>query len=135
MTYKYLQVGATCSPLAHSCYLEVAKETFPCNVSCIGLYANVQYISYVQDCERKPLRDDYEKQLCAIQEEYFKYKNSFAKNIVLMYEEDTWDMLELTLINQDNMYLKNYPNLQFFEIYFDTATYDKIERDVKVNFD
>ena len=51
-----------------------------------------------------------------------------------MYEEDTWDMLELTLINEDNMYLKKYPPLQFFEIYFDTATYDRIERDVKVNF-
>ena len=91
-------------------------------MSCIGLYANVQYLSYAQDCEQKPLRDDYERQLCAIQEEYSKYKNSFAKNIVLMYEEDTWDMLELTLINEDNMYLKKYPPLQFFEIYFDTAT-------------
>ena len=103
-------------------------------MSCIGLYANVQYLSYAQDCERKPLRDDYERQLCAIQEEYSKYKNSFAKNIALMYEEDTWDMLELTLINEDNMYMKKYPPLQFFEIYFDTATYDQIDRDVKVNF-
>ena len=41
-------------------------------------------------------------------------------------------MSELTLINKDNMYLKKYPSLQFFEIYFDTDTYDSIERDVKV---
>ena len=80
------------------------------------------------------MRDDYERRLCAIQQEYFKYKNSFAKNIVLMYEEDSWDTSELTLINEDNMYLKNYPSLQFFEIYFDTDTFDSIERDVKVNF-
>ena len=101
-------------------------------MSCTGLYADVQYASHVQDCERKTLKNDYDRQLCAIQEEYFKYKNSFAKNIVLMYEEDTWDMLELTLINRDNMFLKKYPALQFFEISIDTATYDQIERDVKV---
>ena len=83
------------------------------------------------------MSDDYERKLCVIQEEYFKYKNSFAKNIVLMYEEDTCGstcMSELTLINKDNLFLKKYPSLQFFEIYFDTDTFDSIERDVKVNF-
>ena len=131
----YLQVQPFCSPLAHACFQEVASEKFPCNVSCIGLYADVQYLNYNPDCDQPtPLKDDYERQLCSIQEEYHKYKNSFARNIVLMYEEDTWDMLELTLINRDNMYLKKYPPLQFFEIYFDTATYDQIERDVKVTW-
>ena len=73
--------------------------------------------------------------LCAIQEEYFKFKKHFAKNIVLVYEEDyrdSSDWLALTPINRDNAYLKDYPALQFFEIYFDTATFDQIERDVKV---
>ena len=73
--------------------------------------------------------------LCAIQKEYFKFKKHFAKNIVLMYEEDyrdSSDWLALTPINRDNAYLKDYPALQFFEIYFDTATYDQIEKDVKV---
>ena len=103
-------------------------------MSCSGLYADIQYLRYVQDCEQKPERGEYDRHLCAIQDEYFKYKNSFAENIVLMYEEDMSDddMLDLTLINQDNMYLKKYPSLQFFEIGIDTATYDQIERDVKV---
>ena len=109
---------------------------FSCNVSCIGLYADVRYLEYKQDCDQPQLKDDYERQLCSIQEEYHKYKNSFAKNLVFMYEEDMSDrdMLELTLVNQDNMYFKKYPSLQFFEIYFDTATYDQIDRDVKVDF-
>ena len=52
-----------------------------------------------------------------------------------MYEEDyrdSSDWLALTPINRDNAYLKDYPALQFFEIYFDTATFDQIEKDVKV---
>ena len=108
---------------------------FPCNVSCIGLYADVQFLSYTQDCDPLSMKSDYERQLCSIQEEYHKYKNSYAKNLVFMYEEDmlTTDTLELIPLKQDNTYMRNYPSLQFFEIYFDTATYDQIDRDVKVN--
>ena len=32
----------------------------------------------------------------------------------------------------DNAYVKEYPDLMFVEIFFDTATYDEIERDIKV---
>ena len=135
----YLQVKPFCSPLAHACFQEVASEKFPCNVSCIGLYADVQYLNYTTDCDQQTLlEDDYNKQLCSIQEEYHKYKNSFARNLVLMLEEELSDrdLLELTQdkTTHDNMYLKKYQQLQFFEIYFDTATYDEIERDVKVTW-
>ena len=133
-----MQVQQSCSPLAYSCIQEVASESFPCNVSCVGLYADVQYLSYNPDCDQpsSALKDDYERHLCSIQEEYHKYKNSFARNIVLGFEEELSDrdLQGLILDNQlqDNMYMKKYPPLQFFEIYFDTATYDQIERDVKV---
>ena len=68
-----------------------------------------------------------------IQESYNSYKKSFAQNIefyqdrqkeVSMWDHDIYD----------NAYVKEYPDLIFVDIFFDTATYDEIKRDVKVMF-
>ena len=71
-----------------------------------------------------------------IQKSYNSYKKSFAKDIEF-YQD--WDKeVDISLwdyVIYDNAYVKEYPDLIFVEIFFDTATYDEIERDVKITME
>ena len=97
---------------------------FSCNISCNGLYADVQH----QNRESKN-----DEMFNTIQKSYKRYKNSFAQNIEF-YQDSIRDV-ELSTLDHfiyDNAYVKDYPDLIFVDIFFDTATYDEIKRDVKV---
>ena len=99
---------------------------FSCNISCNGLYADVQYES--TDDKNKDTFD-------IIQKSYNSYKNSFALNIE--FYQDSYKEVDLSMLDHyiyDNAYVKDYPDLIFVDIFFDTATYDEITRDVKVMF-
>jgi hypothetical protein len=63
-----------CAPNATSCYAALAMSSLGCRPSCTGLYADVRGSEDVAD-----LRDP---QLVALQEEYFRYKATFARNLL-----------------------------------------------------
>ena len=71
-----------------------------------------------------------------IQKSYNRYKKSFAKNIE--FYQDSIQEVDISMLDYyiyDNAYVKEYPDLMFVNIFFDTATYDKIERDVKITME
>ena len=71
-----------------------------------------------------------------VQKSYKTYKKSFAKSIEFFRDSDTEvDFSRLDHFIYDNAYVKDYPNLIFVNIFFDTATYDRIERDVKITME
>ena len=96
---------------------------FTCNISCTGLYADVQHVSE-ESTEAK--HDQISK---VIQKSYSNYKNSFAKNIE--FYQDLNQVSGYIEFPYENAYLKEYPKLIFVDIFFDTATYDEIKRDKK----
>ena len=65
--------------------------------------------------------------LATLQKEYNKYKESFAKNLVF---DDISNDATTSNVNKIN-----YQPLQVVHIYFNTATYDKIKKDVKVTLE
>ena len=68
-----------------------------------------------------------------IQKSYKAYKNSFAQSIE--FYQDSYSEVDLSTLDHyiyDNAYVKEYPDLIFVDIFFNTATYDEIKRDVKV---
>ena len=71
-----------------------------------------------------------------IQKSYNSYKKSFAKNIE--FYQDSIEEVDTSMLDEyiyDNAYVKEYHDLMFVNIFFDTATYDKIERDVKITME
>ena len=120
------QVTRYCSPQESTCWKNITKEMFSCNISCTGLYADVQHVSE-ESTEAK--HDQISK---VIQKSYSNYKNSFAKNIE--FYQDISQVSGFIEFPYENAYLKEYPKLIFVDIFFDTATYDEIKRDKKVTY-
>ena len=97
---------------------------FSCNISCNGLYADVQH-------QNREAKND--EMFNTIQKSYKSYKNSFAQNIEFYQDSNTEiDFSTFDHYIYDNGFVKEFPDLIFVDIFFDTATYDKIKRDVKV---
>ena len=68
-----------------------------------------------------------------IQKSYKSYKNSFAQNIDFYQDSNTEiDLSTLDHYIYDNGFVKEFPDLIFVDIFFDTATFDRIERDIKI---
>ena len=95
---------------------------FSCNITCTGLYADVQHVSEESTYQISKV----------IQKSYSNYKNSFAKNIE--FYQDINQVSGFIDFPYENAYLKEYPKLIFVDIFFDTATYDEIKRDKKVTY-
>ena len=109
-----------CEPEGRECYLtKVMSQSFSsCSVSCTGLYADISFI--------KPsltIRDENLDKLGKLQEEYKKYKRFVAENLVYDPREN--------LMTRNVSFLP----LRVVQIYFDTSTYDKIEKDQKVTLE
>ena len=117
-------MSSYCTPEASRCYKSIPKEIYSCNISCNGLYADVQH---VPEESSEPKHQKISK---TIQKGYTNYKNSFAQNIE--FYQDTKEVSGLDHYIYDNAYVKEYPDLIFVDIFFDTATFDEIKRDVKV---
>ena len=78
-------------------------------------------------------KDKKEDELKSFTESYHMYKKKYVKHLLFNPEEE--DLSKHILINPAHLFpvseLEHAP-LEAVEIYFDTATYDEIERDVKV---
>ena len=81
-----------------------------------------------------PINNEEERKLISLMKEYRYYKDNFVKDINFDPSRQYLSM-KFILINFYNFSpdstVESSP-LQVFKIYFDTATYDEIQRDVKV---
>ena len=124
-------MSSYCSPNAFSCYEALSKDTHGCRVSCTGIYADVEFAKNMHS-------KDSEKKVSLLQERYNDYKNRYARNIKFDSNDHNLSMLkciyklsrQLILTISDTTI--KYNQLQLYQIYFDTATFDVIERDVKM---
>ena len=87
-----------------------------CKVSCKGLYADVDFVDY-NVSENSKSRN----LLKSLIKDYESYKKSRVKSFEIIHDYDRL----LTVP-------KPYERLRVVQIYFDTATYDNIEKDVSV---
>ena len=96
------------------------KKDKDCHINCYGLYADTDY---------NPAKlNNYTKDhlvLERLRKAYDEYKSSYVKN---MFLEDVGD----NYTTKYKMKTKPYHPLQVVQIYFDTATYDEIVKDVSV---
>ena len=64
----------------HSCYSQLADDSFDCGVSCAGLYADVQFeaLTYGLESEEKYVKNRFLRLI----DEYKGYRASFVRNFV-----------------------------------------------------
>ena len=96
------------------------KKDKDCHINCYGLYADTDYNPAKLSNNTK----DY-LVLERLRKAYDEYKSSFVKNMLPI---DFGDSLK----TRYRIMTKPYHPLQVVQIYFDTATYDEIVKDVSV---
>ena len=124
------QAVSSCTPNGTNCWSGIDENSLGCRVSCTGLYADAFYI---KDPTKGKLIDKLKENM----EEYTGYKNNFARNLKFDPTKNDMSIFPNAQIDNHNLYfsasLESYPQLKFIQIYFETATYDKLEKDKKVN--
>ena len=95
-----------------------------CKVSCTGLYADVNYVNDTR-------KDMYWQKFAKMTENYQRYLNNFAENLI--YNSSSKNLSEISNVKLASP--KGFPPLHMVQIYFDTATYDEVERDTKVTLE
>ena len=115
-------------------------------VSCSGLYADIVHTEDDvltdpnSNLATEPKSGQDKEDLLLLLEGYRKYKTSYARNIHFDPNSDNLSIHNTTKANEKFTYFISaatieYAPLQLVQIYFDTATYDKVERDVKVTLE
>ena len=89
-----------------------------CIVGCEGLYADI-------DIVKSTFREHSNDSLATLIKEYEKYKRSQIDSFEIVHTDRTYG-------DQFQIVRRPYQPLQIVQIYFDTATYDNIIRDVSV---
>ena len=84
------------------------------------------------DSTEKLSLGEKKRELHAIMDKYMSYKKSSVRN--MRYNPKSYELGIYTLSLPNALELE-YPNLEVIEIYFGTATYDQIEKDVKVTLE
>ena len=104
-----------------------------CRDSCLGLYADV----HVSNDTGK---DTYWQKFANMTENYQRYLNDYADNLI--YNSSTRNLsikaLNMSWLKSHLLFSaspKRFPPLHMVQIYFDTATYDEVERDTKVTLE
>ena len=133
-----IKVPIFCNSSSNECYWEKVEQDRKCKKSCFGLYADVWFDP---PCKRDNFEDA--EVLAQLEEEYFVYKTKFAENLIFDPSKDGYGMYRFLNVKSNTQFLKfsppvgkrNYSKLDIFHIYFDTSTYDEIERDIKNSFE
>ena len=89
-----------------------------CIVGCEGLYADIDFV-------KSTSREHSNDSLATLIKEYEKYKRSQIDSFEIVHTDRTYG-------DQFQIVRRPYQPLQIIQIYFDTATYDNIIRDVSV---
>ena len=114
---------ALCTSKGRTCYANIDQKDESCYQRCDGLYADVDLKTYNISKRNK----DY-LVLERLRQAYDEYKTSFVNNTFLMKDEE----LSTSDSTKFKTTRKPYHALQVVQIYFDTATYDEIVKDVSV---
>ena len=105
-----------CLPEGRDCYKRPMTTNSSCLVNCDSIYADIQFVKSSSGEKRRE-----KKALQILIEAYDAYKEAQVKNLALL---------------EDNLRPRvgrvPYQPLQVVQIYFSTATYDKIVNDVSV---
>ena len=94
-----------------------------CHINCNGLYADADFKIITIDNHTK----DY-LALENLKHAYDEYKNMYVENMFLDKDNER----SFTYLTRFKSTRKPYHDLQVVQIYFDTATYDEIVKDVSV---
>ena len=89
-----------------------------CIVGCEGLYADIDFV-------KSTSREHSNDSLATLIKEYEKYKRSLIDSFEIGHTDRAFG-------DQFQIVRRPYQPLQIIQIYFDTATYDNIIRDVSV---
>ena len=89
-----------------------------CAVGCEGLYADIDFV-------KSTSREHSNDSLATLIKEYEKYKRSQIDSFEIVHTDRTYG-------DQFQIVRRPYQPLQIVQLYFDTATYDNIIRDVSV---
>ena len=112
----FQESDTNCSPKGRNCFAELEKIT--CRVDCEGLHADVDF-----DNSTKIENEEDNLVLENLIQAYNAFKGKYVESLVLDNPyKSNWYKTER----------KGYHPLQVVQIYFSTATYDKIENDVSV---
>jgi len=150
-----------CNPEGRDCIEKKATSTFNCSIACNGIYADVQWVENILgETEEKPVEDEVEKKLSGkyVDEKFMLvYKNlkqemEMIKGSIFK-KGDEHEHEFKKLMSEYKQFKKNQVQhfkfdsashstsfgeelppsiLQLVQIYFDTATFDDIERDKKI---
>ena len=112
-----------CSSQGRTCYANIDQKDESCYQRCDGLYADVDLKTYNISKRNK----DY-LVLERLRQAYDEYKTSFVNNMLLIKDEE----LSTSDSTKFKTTRKPYHALQVVQIYFYTATYDEIVKDVSV---
>ena len=118
------QAVPVCSSLGRTCYQNVSKKDDDCHISCNGLHADIDFNSVEISNNTKD-----HLALERLREAYKKYKATYVKNMFIDKDEELSVFGGMTIYKPSQ---KPYHALQLVQIYFDTATYDEIVKDVSV---
>ena len=88
-------------------------------------------LDIIDSTEKLSLGDEKKDMSLTIQR-YMSYKKSFVRNMKFDANSYYFGMSTLSLPNAVEL---EYPTLEVVKIYFGAATYDKIEKDVKVTLE
>ena len=92
---------------------------------------DVALLDIIDSTEKLSFRDEKKDMSLTIQQ-YLSYKKGFVRN--MKFDANSYYSGMYTLSLQNALEL-NYPTLEVIEIYFGAATYDEIEKDVKVTLE
>ena len=112
-----------CSSKGRTCYQNVNKRDENCHEKCDGLYADVDLNAAQIGYRNK----DY-LVLEIMRQAYDEYNTSYVENMFLEKDGE----LFRSYVNRFKTTRRPYHQLQVVQIYFDTATYDEIVKDVSV---
>ena len=129
-----------CGPSGLTCFEELASAGQDlCMVSCLGLYADVSFTNETI-LDFLESRGEEAQKLDELQQEYNRYKNDYVSNVYFDPKETNNSKCciyshILTIIPSFLAGIQWLTQLEVVHIYFDTATFDEIEKDVKVTLE
>ena len=121
-----------CGPHSATCLEEIELHTSDCRVSCTGLYSDVNFYNDAN-------KENYQLKFSNMTVNYQRYLNNYAENLI--YNSSSRNLSKTSNTSWSKLYLpfsaspKGFPPLHMVQIYFDTATYDEVERDTKVTLE
>ena len=128
----------TCTPKGRDCIEKNSAETFNCSMTCEGMYADI----YWKDGKMKNEMD--KEKYAELSSEYVNFKRENVKHFEFSSAPSySWGSIpnygkKIKLQKNENLLSgRERPNstLQLVQIYFDTATFDDIEKDKKIKIE